>query len=332
MVSVLDGHSHGLAFLGGALGVPQIPLGVDHFGQSGSRGDLYRHYGVDADRDRRRREPFACPRIASGLTFRPSSVPPHALQRRSPPHDDTRLKSLAEQLDAGVIARREFLRQAAVITGGTAAGLHVLRPMAHAQAGTKMRVWLFKSFVTACNDILAKQIEAWAQGAQGRGRDRLGHLRRPRAEVRGGDRGREPARRGRDELPGARCATGRRCATSPKLAKDIAGARGGLLPYAERVVQFGGQYFGVARQTFGRRAAHPQGPPRRQGPQDAQGLRPRRDRDGQEVPGPRQGPLGLRPDPEPLRRRQRLHAEHPLGLRRQRLGQGRQAGPRRRRS
>jgi pyruvate dehydrogenase E1 component len=48
VVSVLDGHSHALAFLGGALGVPQIPLGVDHFGQSGSRGDLYRHYGVDA--------------------------------------------------------------------------------------------------------------------------------------------------------------------------------------------------------------------------------------------------------------------------------------------
>jgi pyruvate dehydrogenase E1 component len=47
VVSVLDGHSHGLAFLGGALGVPQMPLGVDHFGQSGSRGDLYRHYGVD---------------------------------------------------------------------------------------------------------------------------------------------------------------------------------------------------------------------------------------------------------------------------------------------
>jgi pyruvate dehydrogenase E1 component len=48
VVSVQDGHSHGLAFLGGALGVPQIPLGVDHFGQSGARRDLYRHYGVDA--------------------------------------------------------------------------------------------------------------------------------------------------------------------------------------------------------------------------------------------------------------------------------------------
>jgi len=74
---------------------------------------------------------------------------------------DHRLRHLAEQLDAGLIARREFLRKAAVITGGTAAGLGVLGKMAHAQSGTKMRVWLFKSFVTASNDILAKQVEAW---------------------------------------------------------------------------------------------------------------------------------------------------------------------------
>lgn len=47
-MSVLDGHSHALAFLGAALGVPQIPLGVDDFGQSGARQDLYRHYGIDA--------------------------------------------------------------------------------------------------------------------------------------------------------------------------------------------------------------------------------------------------------------------------------------------
>jgi pyruvate dehydrogenase E1 component len=48
VVSVIDGHSHGLAFIGSALGVPQIPLGVDDFGQSGARPDLYRHYGIDA--------------------------------------------------------------------------------------------------------------------------------------------------------------------------------------------------------------------------------------------------------------------------------------------
>ena len=48
IVSVLDGHSHTLAFLGSALGVPQIALGVDDFGQSGTRADLYRHYRIDA--------------------------------------------------------------------------------------------------------------------------------------------------------------------------------------------------------------------------------------------------------------------------------------------
>ncbi len=48
IVSVHDGHSHGLAFLGGALGVPQQALGVDDFGQSGTRADLYGHYGIDA--------------------------------------------------------------------------------------------------------------------------------------------------------------------------------------------------------------------------------------------------------------------------------------------
>ncbi len=48
VVSVLDGHSHALAFIGSALGVTQVPLGVDHFGQSGGRQDLYRHYGIDA--------------------------------------------------------------------------------------------------------------------------------------------------------------------------------------------------------------------------------------------------------------------------------------------
>jgi pyruvate dehydrogenase E1 component len=48
VVSVLDGHSHALAFIGSALGVPQLPLGVDSFGQSGARADLYRHYHIDA--------------------------------------------------------------------------------------------------------------------------------------------------------------------------------------------------------------------------------------------------------------------------------------------
>src|SRR5437868_5324682 len=75
---------------------------------------------------------------------------------------DRRLTGLADRLAAGLMARREFLRKAAVITGGTAAGLGVLNTMAHAQ-GPKLRVWLFKSYVTAGNDILARQVEDWAK-------------------------------------------------------------------------------------------------------------------------------------------------------------------------
>ena len=48
VVSALDGHSQTLAFIGSALGVTQVPLGVDSFGQSGARADLYAHYGIDA--------------------------------------------------------------------------------------------------------------------------------------------------------------------------------------------------------------------------------------------------------------------------------------------
>lgn len=49
IVTVQDGASHSLAFLGGMWGVPVVPLGVDEFGQSGSRRDLYKIMGIDAD-------------------------------------------------------------------------------------------------------------------------------------------------------------------------------------------------------------------------------------------------------------------------------------------
>ena len=48
MVTVLDGASHSLSWLGSVFGSSMISLGVDQFGQSGTRDDLYRHYGIDA--------------------------------------------------------------------------------------------------------------------------------------------------------------------------------------------------------------------------------------------------------------------------------------------
>jgi len=49
IVTVLDGASHALAFLGGVFGAPVVPLGVDRFGQSGLRHDLYREEAIDTE-------------------------------------------------------------------------------------------------------------------------------------------------------------------------------------------------------------------------------------------------------------------------------------------
>jgi pyruvate dehydrogenase E1 component len=49
IVSVLDGHPATLAWLGAVHGHRVRPLGVEHFGQTGSLEQLYRHYGIDAN-------------------------------------------------------------------------------------------------------------------------------------------------------------------------------------------------------------------------------------------------------------------------------------------
>jgi pyruvate dehydrogenase E1 component len=48
VITVIDGHPATLAWLGGVAGHQTVPLGVEHFGQTGTIGDLYRHHGLDA--------------------------------------------------------------------------------------------------------------------------------------------------------------------------------------------------------------------------------------------------------------------------------------------
>ena len=48
IVSVHDGASHAMAWLGSALGMPQVALGVDSFGQSGTIHDLYDINDIDS--------------------------------------------------------------------------------------------------------------------------------------------------------------------------------------------------------------------------------------------------------------------------------------------
>jgi len=48
VVTVHDAASHTMSWLGSALGVPAVSLGVDSFGQSGAVADLYRAHDLDA--------------------------------------------------------------------------------------------------------------------------------------------------------------------------------------------------------------------------------------------------------------------------------------------
>ena len=49
IVTVLDGHPATLGWLGSVVGHRTRPLGVEHFGQTGTISDLYLHYGLDTN-------------------------------------------------------------------------------------------------------------------------------------------------------------------------------------------------------------------------------------------------------------------------------------------
>lgn len=49
LITVTDGHPATLAWIGSVMGHRTAPLGVEHFGQTGTIGDLYRHFMIDAD-------------------------------------------------------------------------------------------------------------------------------------------------------------------------------------------------------------------------------------------------------------------------------------------
>jgi pyruvate dehydrogenase E1 component len=49
IVTVIDGHPAALGWLGSVRGHRLEALGVEHFGQTGSIDELYRHHGIDAN-------------------------------------------------------------------------------------------------------------------------------------------------------------------------------------------------------------------------------------------------------------------------------------------
>jgi len=162
---------------------------------------------------------------------------------------DSRVKDLAERLDAGLIARREFLRRAAAVTGGTAAGLKALERVASAQSGTKIRIWLFKSFVTAGNEVLEKQIQSWAKDRKVTAEIDWATFgdREPKfvAAIEAGN----PPDIAEMQINGPmRYKPALRDVS--KLAGDIAAPRGGLLPFADKAMKLDGRFYGVARYSM----------------------------------------------------------------------------------
>lgn len=49
LATVIDGHPAAPARLGGVRGHQTISMGGEHFGQTGTIGDLYREHGIKAD-------------------------------------------------------------------------------------------------------------------------------------------------------------------------------------------------------------------------------------------------------------------------------------------
>jgi pyruvate dehydrogenase E1 component len=49
IITVIDGHPATLGWLGAVHGHRTVPLGVEHFGQTGTIADLHRHFMIDAD-------------------------------------------------------------------------------------------------------------------------------------------------------------------------------------------------------------------------------------------------------------------------------------------
>lgn len=47
LITVIDGHPATLSWLGSVAGHRTVPLGVEHFGQTGTIADLYRHFAID---------------------------------------------------------------------------------------------------------------------------------------------------------------------------------------------------------------------------------------------------------------------------------------------
>src|SRR5262245_18491103 len=121
--------------------------------------------------------------------------------------------------------------------------------MARAQSSTKLRVWLFKSFVTAGNDVLEKQVQTWAKDRKVTVEtDWATFSDREQKFVTGIEAGNPPDIAEMNINGPMRYKAALKDVT--KVASDIPAARGGMLPFGDRAMNFDGKYYGVPRYSM----------------------------------------------------------------------------------
>ena len=162
---------------------------------------------------------------------------------------DHRLRDLADRLDAGLIARREFLRKAAIITGGTAAGLDALRTMATAQSQDQ-------ASRVALQELRHRGQRRRRQADRSVGKEHNVDVEMDWATF--GDReqkfvaaieaGNPPDMAEMNLYGPMRYKAALRDVSG--VANQIAQAKGGLLPFAERITKVDGKFLGVPRYSM----------------------------------------------------------------------------------
>ncbi len=139
-------------------------------------------------------------------------------------------------------------------SGGTAAGATAASAAAPTAApvvvnqggGTKMRIWLFKSFVNAANDLLVQQVQDWAKSKNVEVELSFSTFADQRQKFVTAIEGNDTPDVGEVDPTGPIRYSSSLLDVSD-LAKEIADKNGGMLANVEPYVKLGDKYYGVPR-------------------------------------------------------------------------------------
>jgi multiple sugar transport system substrate-binding protein len=130
--------------------------------------------------------------------------------------------------------------------GGSAAATPEAPMVVNQGASAKLRVWLFKSFVTDANDLLVEQVQEWAKSKNVEVELAFSTFSDQRQKFVTAIEGNDMPDIGEVDPTGPIRYSSQLLDMSD-LAKEIADKNGGMLPNVEPYVNFDGKYLGVPR-------------------------------------------------------------------------------------